>query len=149
MLIGELCNRNVIYCKAKTSVLEAAQLMRNQHVGDLVVVDEPNGERLPVGLVTDRDLVVEIMAKELDPSSVTVSDIMVSRLSTATEAEGVYETIERMRRDGVRRMPVINGLGGLVGIITVDDLTGYLADELNELSRVSTRQRVREKRDRR
>jgi CBS domain-containing protein len=149
MLIGELCNRNVIYCKAKTSVLEAAQLMRNQHVGDLVVVDEPNGERLPVGLVTDRDLVVEIMAKEVDPSSVTVSDIMVSRLSTATEAEGVYETIERMRRDGVRRMPVINGLGGLVGIITVDDLTGYLADELNELSRVSTRQQVREKRDRR
>ena len=149
MLIGELCNRDVTYCNAKTSVLEAAQLMRNYHVGDLVVVDEPNGERLPVGIVTDRDLVVEVMAKEVDPASVTVSDIMVPKLSTATEAEGVYETIERMRRDGVRRMPVVNGLGGLVGIIAVDDLTGYLAEELHELSRVSTSQEIREKRDRR
>lgn len=149
MRIGELCNRDVMYCKAKISALEAAQVMRDHHVGDLVVVDEPNGERVPIGIVTDRDLVVEIMAKEVDPASVKVSDMMASALVTAAESEEVHETIERMRREGVRRMPVVNEQGGLAGIITADDLTGYLADELNELARISARQQIREQRERR
>ncbi|MGD8832728.1 MAG: CBS domain-containing protein, partial [Pseudomonadales bacterium] len=75
MSVGTLCNREVVVAEASTSGAEAASLMRRLHVGDLVIVDGSE-QRKPVGLITDRDLVVEILAEGVDPGSVTISDIM-------------------------------------------------------------------------
>lgn len=144
MPIGEICNRAVVFAKKDTSLLEAAQLMRQNHVGDLVIVDEKNGRRMPVGIVTDRDIVIEVIAKGIDINTVTTSDIMSSGLAMARETEGVFETIQLMRLKGVRRMPIVDAHGGLVGIVSVDDLIELLAEEMNELAKLISREQVRE-----
>lgn len=145
MRIGEICTVQTVHCKRDLTVQGAALLMRNHHVGDLVVVEQPNGERVPVGIITDRDIVVSVIALGLDPASLLVGDIMVEELMTATEDEDVYETIERMRFKGIRRVPVVNSLGGLTGIVSIDDLVEFLAEEMGELSRISSRQLANEK----
>jgi CBS domain-containing protein len=126
-------------------VTKAAQLMRQHHVGDLVVVDERSGVRLPVGMLTDRDLVIEILAKEVPVTQVTVGDIMSLGVATVRESDGVYEAIQLMRAKGVRRLPVVDALGALAGIVTVDDLLDLLADEIAGLAKVTTREQAREK----
>ena len=136
MSISELCNREVIIIQKEESALEAAKLMRQHHVGDVIVVEEKNGPRKPIGIVTDRDLVVEIMATELDPAVITVGDIMAPKLVTVKENTGIFETIQYMRRNTVRRSPVIDDRGGLIGIITLDDLLQLLSEELSELAKL-------------
>lgn len=148
MRIGEICTLQAVHCKREDTVQQAALLMRNEHVGDLVVVEQPNGERVPVGIVTDRDIVISVIALGLDPASLQVGDIMSDKLMTAAESEDVYETIERMRYKGIRRLPVVNNLGGLTGIVSVGDLLEFLAEEMSELSRISASQKAREKQTR-
>ncbi len=148
MPIGEICNREVVFATRDTSILETAQLMRRHHVGDLIVVDEKNDKRIPVGIVTDRDIVIEVIAKEADINSLTAGDIMGLELVTTREADGVFETIQLMRLKGVRRMPVVDPHGGLVGIVSVDDLVELLAEEMNELAKLISREQVREAKNR-
>jgi CBS domain-containing protein len=136
MPISEVCNREVVIVRAGDSVLEAARLMRQHHVGDVLVVEDRGGSRVPIGIVTDRDLVVEIMAAQLDPTAITVSDIMVSELVTVKESAGLFEAIEYMHAKGVRRLPVVDDSGGLVGILTLDDLLELLAEEMAALARL-------------
>jgi CBS domain-containing protein len=136
MPISEICNREVVIVQRNNTILEAAQLMRQHHVGDVVVVEERGGIKIPVGIVTDRDLVVEIMAQAIDQMVVTVGDIMVSGLATVRDNAGVSETIEYMRAKGVRRVPVVDRNGGLVGIIALDDLLELLAEELLALAKL-------------
>lgn len=149
MRIDEVCAGEVVCCRRNASVLELAQVMRNSHVGAVVVADEPNGERVPVGIVTDRDLVVEVMAKEIDPAGVTAEDIMATELVTAAETEDVHDVVERMRLKGVRRIPVLNRQGGLAGIVALDDLLRVLGEELTLLGRVMSRERFQEQAQRR
>lgn len=146
MPIGEFCNREVVFATRTTSLVEAAQLMRQYHVGDLVVVDVVDGKRVPAGIVTDRDMVVEIIAKSLAVNDFTVGDIMGPQLIGVQETEGVVETIRLMRAHGIRRIPVIDQEGGLAGIISVDDLLDLLAEELTELAKVAPREQAREAR---
>ncbi|MGE5523929.1 MAG: CBS domain-containing protein [Rhodospirillaceae bacterium] len=143
--IGELCNREVVVAAPGTTVTAAAKLMRRHHVGSIVVVDEAEaGMRIPVGIVTDRDIVMEVCAPELDPDLITVGDIMSRELVTAAEDEGVLETMEIMRYKGVRRIPVVGPDRQLTGIISVDDLLDVLAEELGELTKVLAREQARE-----
>jgi CBS domain-containing protein len=143
--IGEICNREVVLAKRGTTVTAAAKLMRRYHVGSLVVVDElAGGRRVPVGLVTDRDMVMEIMAMDLDPAVITVGDIMNPELLTARESEGVLETLEIMRHKGVRRLPIVGTEGDLVGIVTIDDLLEIQAEELGALAKIVARGQSRE-----
>ncbi|MBV5316904.1 MAG: CBS domain-containing protein [Desulfobulbaceae bacterium] len=148
MPIGEFCNREVVFATRKTTVLEAAQLMRRYHVGDLVVVDEVDGKRVPVGIVTDRDIVIEVVAKVASAENCAVENIMSAQLVSVEEKEGVIATIRLMRVHGIRRIPVVNGNGGLVGIVSVDDLLDLLAEEMAELAKVSPREQSREVRNR-
>jgi CBS domain-containing protein len=134
MPIGELCNREVIIIRADESIQEAVKLMRQHNVGDLVVVEQRGLNIVPVGVLTDRDLVIEIMAKAVDPQSVTVGDIMSTTLVTALENEELVDVVQRMRKHGVRRVPVVNTHGGLEGIIAVDDVLGLLAEQVNGLA---------------
>ena len=145
MRIGEISTAKAICCKREATVLEAAQLMRHHHVGDLIVVDDLSGEQVPVGIVTDRDIVVSITAEGLDTKSLEVGDIMSAELLAASEDADVHDTIERMRYKGVRRIPVTNSAGILVGIVSVDDMMEFLAEEMTILSRISSRQQSIEK----
>ena len=146
MSVGEICNREVVVIDRGASVYEAARMMRNHHVGSLVVVDvNSTTPKRPVGIVTDRDLVVEIMAKEVPESVLTTGDIIAPELLTARETDGVWETIMRMRAMGVRRLPVVDTGGNLSGMLTMDDLLKFIADELSDLVRLVRREQKREK----
>jgi CBS domain-containing protein len=144
MPVGEICNREVVVAQKSLSVREAAQLMRSRHVGDLVVIEERDGRTYPVGIVTDRDIVVEVVAAGVNPDALTVADIIGPELTTVGESEGVYEAFFYMRSKGVRRMPVVNREGGLVGIVTLDDLLSLLAEEMSELAKLVSREKQRE-----
>lgn len=144
MAIGEVCNREVIVARVEDSVLEAARLMRQYHVGNVVVIEERGDVRVPVGIVTDRDVVVEVVAPGLDPATITVGDIMVSRLATVRESAGVFDTIRYMREKGVRRVPVVKDDGSLAGIVTLDDLLALLAEELDAFAKLMKREQERE-----
>jgi CBS domain-containing protein len=148
--IGEICSREVVFTTRETTVAAAAKLMRHHHVGSLVVVERLNGgKRLPVGIVTDRDIVVELTAMDLDPAVITVGDIMGEPLVIARESEGLLETMEIMRYKGVRRLPIVGADGQLIGIVTIDDLLEVLAEQLTELAKVVAREQVRESATRR
>jgi CBS domain-containing protein len=144
MAVGDICNREVVVCERASSVVAAAQLMRQHHVGTLVVVEEQGEQRVPVGIVTDRDVVVEVVAKEIAFDAVSVGDIMSFDLLTAREEDDLWDTLAAMRARGVRRVPVVDDAGGLVGLVTVDDLLDLLAEELGALARVIRREQLRE-----
>jgi CBS domain-containing protein len=144
MLVGEFCNREVIIVDRATTILEAAKLMRSEHVGDLVVTDNRNGQQVPVGILTDRDIVVELLAEEIVLDKVSVGDAMSYELLSVTEQDGLQETIEKMSGHGVRRLPVVGDAGELVGIVTVDDLIELIAEQLNGLVRLVGKELVGE-----
>jgi CBS domain-containing protein len=148
MNISDICTVQTISCTRDETVQGAALLMRKHHVGDLIVVDGSNGEAIPAGIVTDRDIVVSIVALGLDPESLLVGDIMSDDLLTCREDDDVYQTIEHMRVRGIRRVPVVNRKGGLAGIVSADDLLEFLAEEMGDLSRISGSQQAHEKRAR-
>lgn len=148
MPIGEICNRDVVILQREATILDAAQLMREHHVGDVLVVEERDGARIPVGIVTDRDLVVEIMATGLDPAVITVGDIMVPELVTVKESTGIFEAIQYMRSRAVRRLPVVDENGVLVGILALDDLLELLSEELLAIVKLVRVQRQKETKQR-
>ena len=144
MAIGEICNREVVYVNRDVTVNAACKLMRHYHVGSLVVVDEIDGKRVPAGILTDRDIVVEIDATDLDPKVITVGDIMLPELVTVAENQGVLETIGIMRFKGVRRVPIVDAENRLIGIVTIDDLLEVLAEQFGELAKIMAREQARE-----
>jgi CBS domain-containing protein len=148
MEVGKLCTVDTVCCARDESVQGAALLMRKHHVGDIVVVDDVDGERLPAGIVTDRDIVVSVVALGLDPAGLQVGDIMTDDLLTADEHDDVSVTIERMRLRGIRRVPVVGEGGRLAGIVSADDLLGFLAEEMEDLARISPYQQQHERRAR-
>ena len=133
MSVGEICNREVIITDKNTSIREAARLMREYHVGDLIVVEKHGKQNAPVGIVTDRDIVIEVLAQDVDLEQVTVSDLMAGELATLYEEADFWDALSEMRRHGVRRMPVINQQGGLEGILTIDDALELLTEGLDEM----------------
>ncbi len=143
MAIGEICNREVVVIAAGATVAEAARLMRQYHVGTLVVVKQ-GSKNEPVGIVTDRDLVLEVLATELNAATITVGEIMAPDLVKVADSTGIFESIRYMRDKGVRRMPVVDGSGTLAGIITVDDLIDLLSEELAELNKLVKQEQKKE-----
>lgn len=133
MRVGDICIRDVVIVDKEGSILDAARLMREFHVGDVVVVEESEGRRAPIGILTDRDIVVELIAEEIDFEAVAIKDVMSFKLIIAREDEGVEEAIERMRDHGVRRLPVVDAGGALAGVLAVDDLIDLAAEQLANL----------------
>jgi CBS domain-containing protein len=145
MVIGDVCNRHVICAARETTVAAAAKLMRQHHVGDVIVVDRVDAERMPIGIVTDRDIVVEVVALGVDPNAATIGDLMSwGELATVQESDSYVNTLRLMHDRGVRRIPVINAAGVLVGIISIDDILPRFAAELAELAELTARGRQRE-----
>jgi CBS domain-containing protein len=149
MLLKEICTPEVVCCTPGTSVLAAARLMRQRHVGDLVVVEDPDGDQSPLGIVTDRDLVVEVLALERNPASVTVREVMRKPVVVAGCDEEAGKAAERMKMHGVRRVPVMGNNRKLAGIVSLDDLLVQLAADANVLVDVVAREQGQEHRSRR
>lgn len=147
MTAGKYCNREVIITEPDTTVVEAAQLMRSYHVGTLVVVDKKGDESMPLGVVTDRDLVIEVLAQQVSPETISVADIMSRDLVMVHENEGLLDTLEIMRVRGVRRVPVINDKGGLEGILSADDALGLINEATNHLIKLMRREVEREQKE--
>ena len=144
MRIGEICTRSVVTCERDESALDLARRMRANHVGDVVVVDSADGGCAPIGIVTDRDLAIQVLAAEVDPRTVCAGDLLAGELVTGTDSDLVYDAIWTMRRKGVRRLPVVDARGQLIGVLTADDVAEFLAEELTEVARIVPRQMQRE-----
>lgn len=144
MDVGRVCNRSVHVALKDTPIREAARLMRQLHVGDLIVVEEDGKGQRPVGIVTDRDIVVEVLGEDVAESEVSVGDIMSTELLTAHENDCVLDTIKRMRNHGVRRVPVVDSKRILTGVLAVDDLIPLMAEQLTDLSILFSRERKQE-----
>lgn len=149
MLLKEICTLDVACCGRQTGINEAARLMRQHHTGNLIVVDDPDGERIPAGIITDRDIVMEVLATGLDPAATKVAQIMSGRLVIAAAEEDTADAIERMRLHGVRRLPVVDHAGRLMGIITLDDVLRLHAARAVALSEIVSKEQHREHRSKR
>jgi len=144
MGVGEICSREVVCINRIECVAKAAQLMRQHHVGSVVVVEEKAGGRTPIGMLTDRDIVVAVVAVGLNPEAVSAGDIMSGELLSVNEDAGIAETTELMRVRGVRRIPVTSSRGSLIGIVAADDVQSLLAEEMSALASIGERAQRRE-----
>lgn len=132
MNIGQVCKHMVISIPDTSDIVEAAQLMRDQHVGFLVVFKEGDEWKRPIGVLTDRDIALEVVAREVAPRQVTARDVMTPDPVIASENDDLSELLQGMRIAGIRRAPVVDARGTLTGVIAIDDaidlVTGFLCD---------------------
>lgn len=148
MKVGEICKREVATIRKEDSLLEAGKRMRSHHVGSLVVVEETDSQRFPIGILTDRDILIEVLAEGISLEKISVGDIMATDLVTAKEDEDVFETIQKMRKKAIRRIPVVDPGKNLIGIITMDDVIEIITEEIRDLSGIFSREKEREARTR-
>jgi len=136
MNVGKICKRHVITVAPGTDLVAAAGLMREHHVGFLVVVEPEPLAQLgrPVGVLTDRDIVISVVARGADPTLLTAGDVMSREPALAAESDSVEQALHTMRGMGVRRLPVVGSRGALTGILALDDVLDALAAELGEIS---------------
>lgn len=146
MDVGGICNRAVVFATEDMSVKQAAELMRDRHVGSLVVVREANAGRIVVGMVTDRDIAIVAVARDFDPQTLRVADIMSADPATAHPEDSINEVLSLMRARGIRRVPVATDDGVLIGIVTLDDLLEFLAEEMQDFVQAITSSQKREAR---
>lgn len=144
MTVGTVCTREVVTAGRESPVGELAQLMRSRHVGDVVIVESRDGRRYPVGMVTDRDLVLEVMAEGLDAGAVVAGDLLTEPLVVVEESEELDQALARMRAHGVRRLPVVDVGGVLVGLLSSDDVIEMLSDQVGDLALLVTREQRHE-----
>ncbi len=130
MKISDLATPKVITAAGFLSVQQAARKMRDTHVGDIVITVETRGGERPIGIVTDRDITIGVTALGLDPSSLTLAEIMNPRLFTAHANDDADSVLQSMRRIGIRRAPVVDDAGLLSGMFTLDDYLEHLARRL-------------------
>ena len=145
MQIGDICTHRVVTIDKTASIFDAAKLMRAEHVGDLVVVDSDAAQSRPLGIVTDRDLVVELLAKNVELDSVAVGDVASARTVTARADGELLDTLKLMSVKGVRRVPVVDDDGNLVGILSANDVLGVAQDMLARLRDLDSRRVARER----
>lgn len=144
MKVKDVCNPAVITAQRHDSAVKLAELMREYHVGLLVVADSIGTKLMPIGLITDRDIVIEIVAKNLRPEDLTANDIMATELIMASVDDNIDEVILRMHQNKVRRLPVVDQQGLLYGIVALDDLLQLIVSELRALSEITQRQILKE-----
>ena len=132
MKVGDYCKRAVVAIASSAEAAAAAKLMREEHVGFLIVYREGDALQKPVGVLTDRDLVLGVMARDVDPHSVTVEDVMTRQPLIANDGDELSDMLQAMRLAGIRRVPVVDVRGALAGIMAIDDaidvVTGLMCD---------------------
>jgi len=141
MKTGDLCKRHVVTATPATSLSELSQLMRSNHVGCIVVLAE-GGSRKPVGIITDRDIVIEVVAMGLNPETVTAGEVMTPSPVVSKQDDDALWALKVMRDRGVRRLPVINDQGALTGLLSFDDLMQHFGTTLGDIAQVIGTERV-------
>lgn len=121
--------RRVVTASLDDSVFDVAGVMRDEHVGCVVVVRDGR----PVGILTDRDIVLRVVAAGLEPRSVQVAGIVTYDAATVLRTDGFETAVRIMREHGVRRLPIVDADGRVTGIVTADDLVALLGRELSAL----------------
>jgi predicted transcriptional regulator len=148
MKVHQHCTRGAISVDVDAGVVEAAKLMRAHHVGFLCVLDAKQSTRAPVGVITDRDIVVQIDALEIDPKSVKVGDVMTRNPIVSEENENLLDVVGAMRLAGVRRTPVVDAAGALTGVLAVDDVIDAVSGMLCDIAGTIRNEQRFEKRTR-
>jgi predicted transcriptional regulator len=144
MSVENICNHNVVTCEADAGIVETAVRMREAHVGAVIVTEYRNGRQTPVGIVTDRDLVMEVIAQEIPPAELKVSDIMSRELTIVRKDNGIEFALTQMLEAGVRRVPVVDRQDVLVGVLSIDDVLEHLARQLSHVADALRREQSRE-----
>lgn len=144
MPVSEICSRGVIIASPDDSLHTVAELMRLHHVGSVVITRDDDGLCRPIGIVTDRDIVLALVAKDVSQDAVSAGDVMSESLETIFETDEIWQALERMRNRGVRRLPVLGAHGELVGIVSADDLLELVAEEVVSLARIIGREQRQE-----
>lgn len=146
MTVDKICNHNVVSVPVDAGVALVAARMREAHVGDVIVTEYRQGREVPIGVVTDRDLVVEVVAPEVDQGAVTARDIMSGEIASVKRDNGVEFAVAEMRRAGVRRLAVVDSDGALVGVLSADDVIEHLAAMLGDIADMLRTEQRREAR---
>ena len=141
MLLQKIATRNAVTVSANATIEEAAKVMREYHVGDLVVVKKEGDRTRPIGIITDRDIVVSTTAFGVAPWDASVADTMVSPFVTARVTDHIDHVLNLMKEHGIKRVPLVNEEGDLTGIISADDITTFLSSELSDVTKIIPRQR--------
>ncbi len=144
MKVSDVCVPNPVVVKAGDSIRIAAQYMKQYHVGSLIVVEVINDGIKPIGIITDRDIVLKVATQGRSVDEVIVDEVMSKDLETAEGEEDIYEALQKMRRKGVRRLPIVDEEGLLVGIMTVDDALEFIVKQLVEVVRLMWKEQARE-----
>ena len=139
--IGNACIRNIVTVTGESTITEAASVMRRHHIGSVVIVEAGEGGTKPVGILTDRDIVIEVVAAGLAPQTLKVAEIVQRPLTTVTELASCAEVVRLMSVNGVRRLPVVDAKGILVGIVSLDDILLQLVGPLVAVADLATRER--------
>ena len=148
-----ICTAPVLTASRDTTIVAAARMMREAHVGALVVVDDPPGglpqapkrarrplQSRPVGIVTDRDIVMAIVALDLEPGVFLLGDLLNRPLVTADAGVSIRDGLALMNAKGIRRLPLVNTAGQLTGMVTLDDLIIEAARDLQQVANVIERE---------
>lgn len=142
--VTDICRRDVVVVRGSDELVTAAQRMREEHIGYLVVVDEDG--RKPIGVLTDRDIVITVIAREVDPATLKVGDVMTRNPVTVRDADMMNVALQAMRAIGVRRVPVVDASGVLTGVLSLDDVLDGLAEELSHVAASIRKERTIEAR---
>jgi predicted transcriptional regulator len=134
-MIGEMSIKPVVTITPEASIQEAARIMRTKKVGALIVTNS----RKPIGILTDRDITVDVVAAGKDPAATTVSTIMHRKPSVLREDQGLFDAVKAFSNAGVRRLPVVNRAGMVKGIIALDDVLILLGTEMAHVSTALSR----------
>jgi CBS domain-containing protein len=142
---GEFCNPWTVVAKADESLVAVARRMLNEHVGSVVVVEERAGKSIPIGMLTDRDIVVGVIARsDGDIDTLMVGDAMTKDVVVASERENLDDVLKRMCARGIRRIAIVDEMGSLRGLIAFDDMLELLQDQVATLVSVLNRERQQE-----
>jgi predicted transcriptional regulator len=134
MSVDKICNPNVVTAPADANIADVAARMREAHVGDVVITEYRQGREVPIGVITDRDIVIEVMAPGIDPNAVAAKDIMSSDIVAVKRENGVEFALAAMRKAGVRRVAVVDQDDALVGVLSVDDVIEHLSAMLGDIA---------------
>lgn len=144
MRVQDICTHHVAHIVATESLIEAVVMMRERPVGNVVVVENLDGKRRPIGFLTDRDIVVSVVAAGLAAENLVVGDVMTKPVYCCGGSQDVFDAIAIMREHGIRRLPVLDEDGSLIGIVAASDIWIVLSNQLKLLGEISVRERIGE-----
>ena len=141
--IRDVAVHEPVTARPTESIGACARRMHDEHVGCLVVVEDNDGDAFPVGVLTDRDIAIEVVAFGLDAATITAGDVMSERPAVVEEDDDLLDALAHMRERGVRRLPVVRPDGALSGMLALDNLLEALGEEIDGVLGVMRAQRSR------